>query len=127
MPAPRADQPRRQRGRPAVSSASEIEANFRDAFEDVALLIGGTPSLHGREDQVVRTPMRRLGGVRSRVLSGSGGRLPLSLGLRTTFPPPLRTASSASPAGVGRPSASAKPRERRSYSRCSVVACTAAS
>jgi hypothetical protein len=58
-----------------VSSASEIEAIFRDAFEDVALLIGGTPSLHGREDQVVRTPMRRLGGVRSRVLSGSGGRL----------------------------------------------------
>ncbi len=51
-----------------MTSASEIESIFRDAFEDLALLIGGTACLHRLDDQVVRTLIRRLEGVRARAL-----------------------------------------------------------
>jgi hypothetical protein len=42
---------------------------IQDAFEDVALLIGGAASLHQLENQLVRTLMRRLDHVRTRALA----------------------------------------------------------
>jgi len=51
-----------------VSSASEVELIVRDAFEDVALLIGGAASLHQMEDQLVRSLIRRLERIRSRTV-----------------------------------------------------------
>jgi hypothetical protein len=65
-----------------VTSASDIESIFRDAFEDVALLISGAASLHRLEDRVVRTLIRRLEGVRSRAL----GRLARADGCCTPAP-----------------------------------------
>jgi hypothetical protein len=46
-----------------------IEGVFRDAFEDVALLIGGAAALHRLKDDLVRTLVRRLDRVRARALS----------------------------------------------------------
>jgi hypothetical protein len=51
-----------------VSSSNQIETIIRDAFEDVALLIGGVTTLHHLDDDVVRILIRRLDGVRSRAL-----------------------------------------------------------
>jgi hypothetical protein len=50
-------------------SSHEIESIFLDAFEDVALLIGGATTLHQLDDGLVRTLIRRLDRVRSRALS----------------------------------------------------------
>jgi hypothetical protein len=52
-----------------VSSSNQIESIMQDAFEDVALLIGGAASLHQLEDQLVRILIRRLDHVRSRALA----------------------------------------------------------
>jgi hypothetical protein len=52
-----------------VSSSNPIESIIQDAFEDVALLIGGVASLHQLDDQLVRTLIRRLDHVRSRALA----------------------------------------------------------
>jgi len=46
-----------------------IEAIVREAFEDVALLIGGAAALHQLEDGLVRTMIRRLTRVRAQALS----------------------------------------------------------
>jgi hypothetical protein len=51
-----------------VNSSNPIESILRDAFEDVALLVGGAASLHQLEDQLVRTLIRRLDHIRSRAL-----------------------------------------------------------
>jgi hypothetical protein len=58
-----------QRKESAVSSSDAVEAIVRDAFEDVALLIGGAAALHRLEDGVVQTLVRRLDRVRARALS----------------------------------------------------------
>jgi hypothetical protein len=55
-----------------MTSSQEIEAIVRDAFEDVALLIGGATTLHHLDDDVVRTLIRRLDRVRSRALDRLG-------------------------------------------------------
>jgi hypothetical protein len=52
-----------------VRSSNPIESIIQDAFEDVALLIGGAASLHQLEDQLVRTIIRRLDHVRARALA----------------------------------------------------------
>jgi hypothetical protein len=52
-----------------MSSSNPIESIIQDAFEDVALLIGGAASLHQLEDPLVRILIRRLDHVRSRALA----------------------------------------------------------
>jgi hypothetical protein len=52
-----------------VNSSNPIESIIQDAFEDVALLIGGAASLHQLEDPLVRILIRRLDHVRSRALA----------------------------------------------------------
>jgi hypothetical protein len=52
-----------------MRSSREIESIIRDAFEDVALLIGGAATLHQLDDPLVRTLIRRLDHVRSRALA----------------------------------------------------------
>ena len=52
-----------------MSSPDTAEAIIQDAFEDVALLIGGAAVLHQMEDGVLRTLLRRLERVRGRLLS----------------------------------------------------------
>jgi hypothetical protein len=51
-----------------MTSSHEIESIFREAFEDVALLIGGVTTLHHVDDHVVQTLIRRLDRVRARIL-----------------------------------------------------------
>jgi hypothetical protein len=52
-----------------VSTHAVIEAIFRDAFEDVALLIGGAASLHQLDNGLIRTLVRRLARVRTQAIS----------------------------------------------------------
>jgi hypothetical protein len=52
-----------------VSSSDAVEDIVRDAFEDVALLIGGTAALHAWEDDAIWALVRRLDRVRARALS----------------------------------------------------------
>jgi hypothetical protein len=52
-----------------MNFADAIEAIVRDAFEDVALLIGGAAALHQLEDGVLQGLVRRLDRVRARALS----------------------------------------------------------
>jgi hypothetical protein len=54
--------------RTEVDRLTAIDAIVRDAFEDVALLISATATLHHLDDQLVRTLVRRLGRVRERAL-----------------------------------------------------------
>jgi hypothetical protein len=72
-----------------VNSPEAIEGIIRDAFDDVALLIGGAATLHHFEDGLVRILVRRLDRVRARALSrlaGPGG------GTRPGHPHPLHPA-----------------------------------
>jgi hypothetical protein len=52
-----------------MSSSNQIDSIIQDAFEDVALLIGGAASLHQLDDQLIRILIRRLEHVRSRALT----------------------------------------------------------
>jgi hypothetical protein len=51
-----------------VKIAETNEAIVQDAFEDVALLIGTVAAIHGFEDGIVWTLLRRLDRVRLRTL-----------------------------------------------------------
>jgi hypothetical protein len=57
-----------------VDTPETIDAVFRDAFEDVALLIGNAAAVHRLDDTVVWMLLRRLERVRLRTLY----RLPLA-------------------------------------------------
>ena len=61
-----------------MNSADTVEGVFREAFEDVALLIGTVAVVHSLEDGVVRTLLRRLDRVRLRTFA----RLPQAHGPR---------------------------------------------
>ena len=52
-----------------MNSADTIDGLIREAFEDVALLIGSAAVVHGLDDSVVRTLLRRLDRVRLRTLA----------------------------------------------------------
>jgi hypothetical protein len=52
-----------------MSPPEVIEDIFRDAFEDVALLIGGVATIYHIRDDLVWTLFRRLDRVRSRALA----------------------------------------------------------
>jgi hypothetical protein len=71
-----------------MKTAEVIDRLFRDAFEDVALLIGGTAAVHRLRDDLVRTLVRRLDGVRQRTLA------------RLRNWPPARPASARAPSAA---------------------------
>lgn len=52
-----------------MRATDKVERVIREAFEDVALLIGGTAALHHLRDALVWSLLRRLDGVRKRTLA----------------------------------------------------------
>jgi hypothetical protein len=76
-----------------VDSLGEIDAVVRNAFEDMALLIGAAAALHHLDDRLVCTLVRRLGRVRERALdrlTQIGGRA--EKGPSSEWPRPLHPA-----------------------------------
>ena len=52
---------------------AEQEAIFRDAFDDVALVVGGVANLHSLDDDLIWTLMKRLDRIRVRLLRNLKG------------------------------------------------------
>ncbi len=52
-----------------MKAAETIDRLFRDAFEDVALIIGGVAVAHSLRDDLVHSLVRRLNAVRMRTLA----------------------------------------------------------
>ena len=69
-PEKQADQPRpRTPGRPLPAA----DALVRDAFDDIALVVGGVAVLHNLDDDLTWTLMKRLDRIRIRLLRDLNG------------------------------------------------------
>jgi hypothetical protein len=71
-----------------VKATEKIDRLFRDAFEDVALMIGGAATAHRLRDDLVHALVRRLTAVRKRTLA----RLRSELGRTPAVPSPCHPA-----------------------------------
>lgn len=71
-PLPITEQPTENKARPD-SLPIEQEAIVRDAFDDVALVVGGVAVLHNLDDDLVWTLMKRLDRIRVRPLRSLKG------------------------------------------------------
>ncbi|MCC6392613.1 MAG: hypothetical protein IT167_18580 [Bryobacterales bacterium] len=71
-PLPTAEQPAENKARPGGLPA-EQETVVRDAFDDVALVVGGVAVLHNLDDDLIWTVMKRLDRIRVRLLRNLKG------------------------------------------------------
>jgi len=71
-PLPITEQPTESKARPD-GLPIEQEAIVRDAFDDVALVVGGVAVLHNLDDDLIWTLMKRLDRIRVRLLRSLKG------------------------------------------------------
>ena len=83
-PPPTAETTAGNQGQPNAVPAGQ-EAIIRDAFDDVALVIGGIAVIHDLDDDLVWTLMKRLDRIRVRLLRNLKG-----AGANETFEPGAR-------------------------------------
>ena len=78
---------------PAAAPPSNPETLFREALDDIALVIGGAAAIHNLDDDLIWTLMKRLDRIRVRVLRDLKGLTPRDeLELNRTSPPRVHAA-----------------------------------
>jgi hypothetical protein len=67
-PATQTQRPPNATAFPPVPVAAQHELLIRDAFDDIALLVGGVAALHNLDDDLLWTLMKRLDRIRVKLL-----------------------------------------------------------